>query len=125
MNCPHCGIRVSEHEANRCLDAWVAEAVMGKPTRHNAEHWMGWHWTTKDGMRVRWYSTDIRAAWEMLCALQSKARIIRVSNGDGDSCDVNILADALSNGQSAHSKIKDGTLENAPLAICRAALKAV
>ena len=29
MNCPHCNTSVDEHEAGRCLDAWVAEAVMG------------------------------------------------------------------------------------------------
>ncbi|KKK65183.1 hypothetical protein LCGC14_2976710, partial [marine sediment metagenome] len=28
MKCPHCQIEVDEHEANRCLDAWVAEVVM-------------------------------------------------------------------------------------------------
>lgn len=34
MNCPHCEIDINKHEATRCLDAWVAEQVMGwKPYR--------------------------------------------------------------------------------------------
>ena len=34
MQCPHCDIAITEHEASRCLDAWVAEVVMGwKPYR--------------------------------------------------------------------------------------------
>ena len=28
MNCPRCGKPIAEHEAGRCLDAWVAEKVM-------------------------------------------------------------------------------------------------
>lgn len=34
MNCPHCKVEINKHEATRCLDAWVAEHVMGwKPYR--------------------------------------------------------------------------------------------
>lgn len=29
MNCPKCSCDIDEHPANRCLDAWVAEEVMG------------------------------------------------------------------------------------------------
>lgn len=29
MNCPHCEVHIDEHSASRCLDAWVAEIVMG------------------------------------------------------------------------------------------------
>lgn len=28
LNCPHCKIPIDEHEATRCLDAWVAVNVM-------------------------------------------------------------------------------------------------
>ena len=28
MNCPHCNVHIDKHPASRCLDAWVAEAVM-------------------------------------------------------------------------------------------------
>ncbi len=39
MNCPHCETRINRHEAIRCLDAWIAEYVMGwkpyKIVRHN------------------------------------------------------------------------------------------
>lgn len=30
MNCPTCGLDIDEHPADRCLDAWVAEAVFGR-----------------------------------------------------------------------------------------------
>ena len=29
MNCPHCQTPIDKHEATRCLDAWIAEYVMG------------------------------------------------------------------------------------------------
>ncbi|KKK66418.1 hypothetical protein LCGC14_2964270, partial [marine sediment metagenome] len=29
MNCPHCETLIDEHKATRCLDAWIAEYVMG------------------------------------------------------------------------------------------------
>lgn len=35
--CPHCGTPITEHEATRCLDAWVAEAVTGWEADHYSE----------------------------------------------------------------------------------------
>lgn len=72
------------------------------------------------------YSTDIAAAWKVLLKLEAKSPTvtIRVSNGDGDSCDVDILGDMSSKLKSVHLSIEGG-LEQAPRAICLAALKAV
>lgn len=66
--CPHCGTAMGEHEATRCLDAWVAEMVYRAIV------------TEKDNVRgfrasfpitfgsqthyVPRYSSDISAAWE-------------------------------------------------------------
>lgn len=74
------------------------------------------------------YPGDISAAWAVILRLEEidPDAIIRVSNGDGDSCDVDILADVFSKLNSAHVSIKDGTLkDDAPEAICLAALAAV
>lgn len=30
MNCPTCNLAIDKHPAGRCLDAWVAESVMGE-----------------------------------------------------------------------------------------------
>lgn len=43
MNCPHCQTPIEEHKATRCLDAWIAEKVLGY--RHgvplpNSAGWM-------------------------------------------------------------------------------------
>lgn len=32
VNCPHCDTPIREHEMTECLNAWVHEVVMGKPT---------------------------------------------------------------------------------------------
>ncbi len=29
MNCPHCNTHIDEHGVSRCLNAWIAEAIMG------------------------------------------------------------------------------------------------
>lgn len=35
--CPTCGVSILEHPAGRCLDAWVAERVMGLDTSAHLE----------------------------------------------------------------------------------------
>jgi hypothetical protein len=35
--CPHCGVGIRQHEASRCLNAWVSQVVLDKPlVRHDA-----------------------------------------------------------------------------------------
>ena len=58
MNCPHCKVEIDKHEAAQCLDAWIAERVMGweylkvgyigvtegddaeTPRQRELDHWM-------------------------------------------------------------------------------------
>ena len=71
-------------------------------------------------------STDIAAAMLVLLKLEElgPTAAIRLSNGDGDSCDVDILTDMFCKLNAAHISL-DGGLELLPEAICLAALKAV
>ena len=128
IKCPHCDTSVDEHEAGRCLDAWVAEAVMGsaKPKHfaHTPAHvwdvvWEG-EWFCEliygEGDKCKWtprhYSTDIAAAWEVVGRFPNW--VIDISRGK-------YVAYVEPEG---HGK-GEGHSNSAPLAICRAALKAV
>ena len=130
--CPHCDTSVDEHEAGRCLDAWVAEAVMGwrwEPAKD------GWLVFTPDGEEVAWletyggygpkYSTDIVAAWEVVGC--SSLSLVKTKEGwlagqydlEEEYLDVEfgVIDGRFSRGYA--------TADIAPLAICRAALKAM
>jgi hypothetical protein len=94
--CPTCGISVSEHPANRCMDAWVAEKVMGWTRPPSGR---GWNVTTKfirktpepkeseeAQLQVVWldddsewmhFSTDIAAALEMVEKIGYDLRLIK------------------------------------------------
>ena len=139
MRCPHCETKIDEHEANRCLDAWVAEAVFEKRLEYHDERLpVGWDGETKepvlftkpywfdlddditylritDGFRgmVRSYSTSIAAAWEALDHLAKSDFAVHWIVSEGYNCSV-LAADWI-----------NSTASSAPLAICRAALKAV
>ena len=72
MNCPICSVGIDKHLANKCLDTWVAEKVMGWH-RSNRDYSQLW-WNTPTGIRS-WEltsygafqpSTDIAAAWEVV-----------------------------------------------------------
>jgi len=116
IRCPHCDTSVDEHEAGRCLDAWVAEDLMGW-TRSVAGNYP-WQMTPPHGLVGRLkvylvpkYSTDIAAAWEV---------VGRVREGKGN-CDMQWRVEwGFSFGSDFYS-----WAPTAPLAICRAALKAV
>lgn len=69
------------------------------------------------------FSTDIKAAWQVYEFLEARG-IIRVGNGDGDSKDVDFIADSpliFGGDRLINAHI---TAESYPLAICLAALKA-
>lgn len=103
-------------EAGREMDCAVDEFIFGNEWTHIAP---GVPWDD-----IPTYSTDIAAAWQVVEKLERDYphSIIRVSNGDSDSCDCDILGYGKLG--VAHISI-DGGLENAPLAICRAALLAI
>ncbi len=93
MNCPHCETEIDEHEASRCLDAWVwaifhpeIELWYGDPTGFEYEGNMDW-WRSdqKDAddeyfLICPRYSTDIAAAWEVQGRF---ADYLQLSGADG------------------------------------------
>ena len=147
MNCPHCKTEIDEHEANRCLDAWVAERVFGKRIEFKKGAATAWQndkavmWFPNDfvdlddkstymhtidgytGM-VHFYSTFIAAAWEVVGQMTAPD-----TGAGGDSWKLEWLAGSYRAGFGYGKKAKDVTYwkaiaDTAPLAICRAALKA-
>ena len=90
------------------LDALVAERVMGYVSTL-----LGYTYGYKL-VDVPPFSADIASAWKVVENIHARGLIIRVSNGDGDSFDCDIL------GTEGHV-----SAETWPLAICRAALKAM
>lgn len=136
MNCPHCGTEVDEHEATRCLDAWVAQIATGESLEHLPVVYE--EGTTRDGTDgwstfvcpkcrnpeevlvsepcCQYYSTSIKAAWEVVEKLGADVtHDIGVHyNGFQWFCEW---------GKEGEMHIE--TALSAPLAICRAAIKAV
>ena len=126
MNCPHWDTSVDEHEAGRCLDAWVAEDIMGKKISDSFPGVVGMIEDRRVagvgvGKWIRPYSTDIAAAWEVV----ERGGIWEIKY-------VNIDALELKPG-TWQTLVKFLTKDSAtkaygetvPLAICRAALKSV
>lgn len=118
--CPTCGIEIINHPADRCLDALVAERVMGIVSNVGVVGWM----LDSRGytVRVPEYSTDIAAAWQVVEKLDFT--IVKVDEGwMVGKLDIN----AFTNDSGVvYGCIYDpGLAETAPLAICRAALLAV
>ena len=134
-------------EAGREMDALVAEKVMGcSVMRENYHRTLGdggkWEWlrcgciggphnyrddTARDGMLV-YYSTDISAAWEVvekMGALGWKFGMVQ----DGTLWDVNTYNPDVRPSCAFCGHTPSGAINasapTVPLAICRAALKAV
>lgn len=126
IRCPHCETEIDEHKANRCLDAWVAEAVMIEKV-----NWMD---TEGDIIRLRPYSTDIAAAWEVVGHFSEKQYHVEVWEEDGfdwssarcrtwSPVDNFNDDEPVGRGWDETRDWKPGRASS-PLAICRAALKA-
>ncbi len=136
MRCPHCETDVDEHPANRCLDAWVAEAAMGNPPLYQATKKENNEWGTTsiigEPMSLSncqelcerldegfvpdiragnaHYSTSIAAAWEVVEKLKNEYTDI---DFDGEDWRVFFSTDTFA------------FAPDVKLAICHAALKAV
>ena len=126
LTCPVCGLKILEHPANRCLDALVAEKVMGW-RRDTYYIQVG---TTKSETReglfgpagIRFvdqypeYTTDIAAAWDVVDKLNLLTNHVLIG------CDEDKLWQIfdLKYGELVQASILDA--ETAPLAICRAGL---
>ncbi len=119
--CPHCKTEIDEHEANRCLDAWVWKAVFGLDARPDPEGVYGFVRFKKGwgyGEPVPYYSTDMEASW----------RVIETANDD------NAMTHRWYNARGRTSfhhigfgfgKKVGARASTMQLAVCRAALKAV
>lgn len=124
MNCPHCQTEIDEHEAGRCLRGWVAESVMGWRVENGEDGLPAHAFPSKDehvyllpDLGPQWYPDhDIAAAWEMVEKLgEDVTHDIGVSyNGFQWFCEWGV-----------QGQMHIETAPTAPLAICRAALKAV
>lgn len=96
--CPRCETDVDEHAANLCLNLWLADVVM-------------------DG-RLENYCATIAAAWEVVETVnEDNAMMLRWYNPDGRTSHYSV---AFGFGKKVGAEA-----DSAPLAICRAALKAV
>jgi hypothetical protein len=96
VKCPYCGTAILDHPADRCLNSWVAEKVMG------------YHYCPAP------YSTNMGWAWEVIEKLKHLSPCIWYETDDGYGWRVMFQA-----------PYADVINESAPLAICRAALIAV
>ena len=134
LNCPRCNKDVDEHEAGRCMDAWIAEAVMELPPREHTfryeegntpdgtDGWAGFQCSYCDAAVgsaapcLLYYSTQIADVWTVVDRLQ----------GEPEQFFFGIRRTPAVDGRW---HVEFGALfaadENLCLAICRAALKSV
>ena len=131
LRCPRCNVTVDEHPANRCLDVWVAEAVIG--WRKTSPLWCAYppsfvgemeeyRWPARLGVQpVPKYSTSIAEAWEVVERLEKLGFIWNMTAGE-----INLLRPEWVTSDLARSvPCISGKAERTPWAICRVALKAV
>lgn len=81
--CPHCGVAIGEHEANACLNAWVATSLFGWVDTWVAHERSGGVPKVYANLPERQrdyvaiecppYSTSISAAWEVVEEMRRKA----------------------------------------------------
>ena len=133
LNCPHCDVEIDEHEASGCLNAWVAEAVMGGVETMNFQEKAKCYWKFETsegkGMLVDskvfrgtalWSpSTRIKDAWEVLMKLYEQDWTFSITFRSVMLCHESWIADSVA--QSRPVIEEKGDIE---LAVCRAAIKA-
>ena len=115
-------LNIDELEAGRELDVLIAKTVMGY-WQYGIRNllppgFVGSNWSAVARRGAPPYSTEIGAAWKVVEKL-SEHCIVRISNGDGDSRDCDILPFSA-DGPYTPAHVSAETWE---LAICRAALK--
>lgn len=121
--CPHCQTSIEEHKATRCLDAWVAEAVMGWRTHRITDRvWVG---KSTDNLiqKSDWEpSTSIMNAWEVVDILTSMDWMVFTGTNlkDGSYCRLEWHDPFDPKWEQFMSR--DSSV---PLAICRVALEAI
>ena len=128
--CPKCGVEIDEHEAGRCLDAWIHGFVMGKPVYTQDElaernergcgfiivTMVGGKIVSYDDALMPRYSTDIAPAWKVM---------ERTSKITGATVRLRIHPSGFYCVQTIRLVGKWLCCETMPLASCRTAIKAV
>jgi len=92
--CPFCKTPLDEHPANRCLDAW-AEMLREKLSPGDYDAHPMWAMRKVRVASEEWYCiarfhSDIASAFGLFRIL-SESGAVRLSNGDGDTCDMDFL----------------------------------
>jgi len=108
---------------NRKLDSEIAEKVMGLDvTKVPGGKWEDFYYTSPGRVAVKPYSSDISAAWEVVAKLREGGVWMECYAGYSDT--------EVSIGWYCHIHAHEGSVSAddpylAPMAICKAALKAV
>ena len=120
--CPWCQTALGDHAGDPCLDAWVAESILGwrrtsLATGRTIDVLL---WETPDGrwerlLTIPGYSTDIASAWQIVEQMEAH-RTIQVSLD-------NLGPGWVFHMWMNHKEYAEGA-QWAPLAICKAALRA-
>jgi len=127
------GVNVDELTAGPELDALVAERVMGldpcKCDRKSPASWGYKTCSTCDRPRAQSYSTDIAAAWQVVEKLSERFMLsldeLHPKAKDGSERHGRWTARFMDTDPSRGGSWLSGECSTAPLAICRAALRAV
>lgn len=144
LNCPKCGVHIDDHEAGRCLDEWVitslpltiSQATIGvpKPICSHASHydtiwdntgfWYCQPPVYENDDAFEWQpiavSEDIAAAWQVVKKLQRICRI-DIENYKW----VTKASNTVVRVYAVDFPSFRTEAPTAPLAICRAAIKAM
>ena len=122
MNCPSCGISIDQHPANRCLDACVAEKVMG--LRVCRDYGFQGNHDLVIGEIPR-YSTTIKGAWALADELRERGLHLQMNDTMSAYRARFFTVDSTTDWDRESA---DGAYyqfaDTAPLAICLASLKA-
>ena len=131
MNCcPHCKVEINEHEATRCLDAWIAYKILGQSVELVDHEWPEYNepdWIVVGEVSigipgiigplyVNKYSTNIQAAWLLVTTTKEFFEITRMTNYE-ESPERDWWEVGFANSPSGFALTPE-------LAICRAAIKA-
>ena len=118
MNCPKCNTPVDEHKANRCLDEWVATVVLNDPRPLPGDAGI----LVPYNARLKEHSSEIRAAWMVVEEMRERGWVLTLENECAFDCvhvkfEIGLELD--------HPIVAHTSRAEAPLAICRAAIKAI
>ena len=120
MKCPYCATHIDEHPALPCLNAWIAHDIMEIPTD---EIYKDCNRITQDGFLCEDYSGSVAAAWEVVEKLAENNILLHLARrrwGYMQWKAYFIHADFVG---LPDAGFRDEA-PTAPLAICRAAIKA-